>query len=604
VIIVSHWHFKRYITSELEESKGRGFDYSLLKELLRMLKPYKFKIAIPLMASFVGIITSLILPYVTKIIVDIGIVNRNLDVLVKMSLLYLLILLISWIISFLRSYYMSWLANRVIYDFRERMFQHLHELDLQYFSENTAGKIISRIINDTESLGEVVSSGAIDLISSILMLGGALFIMVRLSLELSVLVFALIPLMVITTVIIAKKTRKAYLKTREKIAEVTSELEKTVAGAKEIQTFIMRKKLNIQEFTRVNLENLRATLEATKLTSSMRPIMNLIRALGLCLILWYGGQLLLNGKLTIGTLIAFFGYVDMFFRPVITLTMFYNTIQAALAAIERVIEFLKKEPRIKEKDDAIELTDVKGEIVFEDVVFGYEPEKPVIKGISLKIRAGERVAIVGPTGTGKTTLINLLMRFYDPQRGRVLIDGIDVRDVKISSLRKNIGYISQEPILFSGTVMDNIKLGREVDDRRVIEVCKLIGLHEFIERLPQGYYTMIREGGKNLSVGQRQLIAFARALLMNPKILIFDEAASSVDPETEIRLQRAISSILREKTCIIIAHRLSMARNVDRIVVMDEGRIVEEGTHEELLAKGGLYTKLYRLQYSRVTLRA
>ena len=594
------WHIRRYIMAETEENKVKVFSYSLLRELWNMLKPYKLKIAIPLIGSLIGVATSLVTPYITKILVDVGIVNKNIEVLVNMSLLYLLVLAVSWGVSFLRSYYMSWLANRVIYDFRKKMFQHLHELDMGYFSEKPVGKIISRIINDTESLGEVISSGIIDLLSSILMLGGALVIMIKLSLELSLLVFGLIPIMALTTIVMARKTRKAYLRTREKIAEVTSELEKTIAGAKEIQTFVMRKKLNIREFTKVNLENLRATLEATKLTSSIRPVMELIRAMGICLILWYGGTLLLEGKITIGTLIAFFGYVERFFRPVITLTMFYNTIQAALAAVERVIEFLKREPKIKEKENAIKLKDVSGEITFEDVVFGYKPEEPVIKGVSFKIRAGEKVAIVGPTGAGKTTLVNLLMRFYDPQKGRVLIDGVDVRDVKISSLRRNIGYVSQEPILFSGTIMDNIKFGREVDDEKVIEVCKLIGLHEVIESLPQGYHTMIREGGKNLSVGQRQLIALARALLTNPKILVFDEAASSVDPETEHKMQTAITGILKDRTCIVIAHRLSMAKNVDRIIVMDSGRIVEEGTHEELLAKGGLYTRLYELQYGQI----
>ena len=594
------WHIRRYIMAETEENKVKVFSYSLLRELWNMLKPYKLKIAIPLIGSLIGVATSLVTPYITKILVDVGIVNKNIEVLVNMSLLYLLVLAVSWGVSFLRSYYMSWLANRVIYDFRKKMFQHLHELDMGYFSEKPVGKIISRIINDTESLGEVISSGIIDLLSSILMLGGALVIMIKLSLELSLLVFGLIPIMALTTIVMARKTRKAYLRTREKIAEVTSELEKTIAGAKEIQTFVMRKKLNIREFTKVNLENLRATLEATKLTSSIRPVMELIRAMGICLILWYGGTLLLEGKITIGTLIAFFGYVERFFRPVITLTMFYNTIQAALAAVERVIEFLKREPKIKEKENAIKLKDVSGEITFEDVVFGYKPEEPVIKGVSFKIRAGEKVAIVGPTGAGKTTLVNLLMRFYDPQKGRVLIDGVDVRDVKVSSLRRNIGYVSQEPILFSGTIMDNIKFGREVDDEKVIEVCKLIGLHEVIESLPQGYHTMIREGGKNLSVGQRQLIALARALLTNPKILVFDEAASSVDPETEHKMQTAITGILKDRTCIVIAHRLSMAKNVDRIIVMDSGRIVEEGTHEELLAKGGLYTRLYELQYGQI----
>jgi len=594
---VSHWYFRRYVTSE-EERAGRASP-QLLREVAAMVRPYWAKMVALLAAAIVGIASNLAVPYITKQMIDVGVLRGDVAALTALSLTYLAALGASWAASYVRGYYTSWVANRVIYDLRVRMFKHLHRLDLDYFARNPPGKVMSRIINDTESLGEAVSVGVVDLVASVLTLGGALLIMVKLSLELSLVAFSIVPIMAVATLVIARRTRRAHLRTREKVAEVTSELEKSVAGAREMLTYIMRRRASIREFARVNLETLRASLEATKMTASISPVMNLIRAGGICAVLWYGGHLLVEGRVTVGTLVAFFGYLEMFFRPVMTLTMFYNTIQAALAALERIVGFLKEEPRVKERPDAVELRDVAGEVVFEDVWFGYDPSRPVIRGVSLRIRPGERVAIVGPTGAGKTTLVSLLLRFYDPQRGRVLIDGVDVRDVKIESLRRCVGYVPQEAVLFSGTVMDNIKFGRDVPDEEVVELCKLIGLHELIMQLPQGYQTPVREGGKNLSVGQRQLIAVARALLTNPKILVFDEAASSVDPVTEEKIRRTISTLLRGRTCIIIAHRLSMAAGADRIVVMDGGRVVEEGTHEELLKKGGLYAHLYEIQYGR-----
>ncbi|RLF06554.1 MAG: ABC transporter ATP-binding protein, partial [Thermoprotei archaeon] len=372
------------------------------------------------------------------------------------------------------------------------------------------------------------------------------------------------------------------------------------SGAKVVQAFSYRKKINIESFSRINRENLEINVQATKVVSSIGPTMSVIRALGIALILWYGGMLVSQGKLTIGTLVAFYGYVDMFFRPILMITMFYNTLQSTLAAAERVVDFLRWE---KEEDyGSIDKMPEKGEIEYKNVVFGYDERIPVIKGVSFRVRPGERVAIVGPTGSGKTTLVNLLLRFYDPWEGQILIDGMDVREYKLDALRKSIAFVSQEPILFDGTVYENMTLANSsISKEEVIRMLEYLGLKEIIDKLPEGLDTKILEGGKNISMGQRQVISYIRALIVNPKILVLDEATSSLDLYTEEKLQKALEKISKGKTMIIIAHRLQTIINSDRIIVIHNGRIVEEGTHDELLEMKGLYARLYESQFAKIT---
>jgi len=389
---------------------------------------------------------------------------------------------------------------------------------------------------------------------------------------------------------------------RTRISKVTSKLQESISGIREIQSF-KRERDTIEEFSNVNLENFQANLQATKVWGSFFPTIQFIQALGSGIVILYGGWLAFNGMLgsmedAVGTLITFVMYVGMFFGPIFDLTNFYNTVQSALAAAERIFEMLDVEPEIKDSEDAVEIPSIKGDIEFRNVVFGYDPEHPVLHNVSFHVKPKETIALVGPTGAGKSTIVKMLCRFYDPQSGQILIDGYDIKKVKQKSLRRRMGIVLQETFLFSGTIMDNIKYGKiDATDEEAITAAKLVGAHQFIEKLPDGYNTRIGERGAGLSVGQKQLISFARALLRNPAILILDEATSSIDPYTDLLIRKAMKVLLRDRTSIIIAHRLSTVRDADRILVIDDGRIVEEGSHEELIKKGGLYSHLYEMQF-------
>jgi len=395
---------------------------------------------------------------------------------------------------------------------------------------------------------------------------------------------------------VLRRARRAYRETRKKIAEVTSRISQDVAGAAVVQAFSFRRQRNVEEFRRINEENLRANVQAEAASSSMSLAMAVIEALGVVLVLVYGGNLVMRGLATVGTLVAFYGYLASFFRPLRMLVMFLTTLQSTMAAAERVFIFLeewKPEPDVGDVNEPPQM----GEVEFKDVVFGYKEGQPALKGVSFKVEQGEFAAIVGPTGAGKTTIVNLLLRFYEPWSGQILIDGVDIRRYKLSALRRAMLMIPQEPLLVSGTVLENILLANPKATRKEVEAAiRALGLWDIVESLPQGLDTPVLEGGKNLSVGQRQLVSFLRAFVANPKILILDEATSSIDPRTEARLQEALERLIKGRTTIVIAHRLQTIVRADHIIVIEDGRVVEEGRHEELLAKGGAYARLYGIQ--------
>jgi len=599
------YHMTRGL-SETSKEKRKVPSRVLVSRMLGYILPYKRRLAVVVLSIIVTSITGSIGPYILgREIISKYIMRGDLAGLQAVGLLYVGILLLNWLFGALRGYMIGSIGQSMLFKMRAQLFTHLQRLSFSFFDRSKSGDIVSRVTNDTDSIGETFISGVASVLSDILSLGLVIFFMVNMSVHLTLASMAVIPLIIAAAWFFQSKFKAAYRETRLKISKVTSKLEEGISGIREIQSFSREREV-MESFKEANIENLQANLQASKVWGTFFPTVQLIQAIGMSIVILYGGMMALtpNGPLgplneAVGTLIAFILYINMFFRPIFDLTNFYNMIQSALAAAERIFEFLDTSPEIVDSPDAVDLPSVKGEIEFENVTFGYDPAHPVIHNMSFRVKPKETVALVGPTGAGKSTIIKLLSRFYEPQSGVIRIDGYDIRKVKQSSLRKHIGMVLQENFLFNNTIMENIRYGRlDASDEEVINAAKIVGAHEFIEKLPDGYSTVVGERGLRLSVGQRQLIAFARALLRNPSILILDEATSSIDPYTELMIKNAMRVLLKDRTSIVIAHRLSTVRNADRILVIDDGRIVEEGSHEELIKKeDGLYRRLYEMQF-------
>jgi len=575
----------------------------IFARLLRYLTPYKKWIAIITFAVIVTSVTGIASPYILgREIISKYILKGDLYGLQAIILVFMGIQIANWAANTIRIYGLGKVGQSLLLKMRTDLFSHLQRLSFSFFDRSDSGDLISRVTNDTDAIGEAFTSGLVQVSSDMLSLLMIVIVMFSIDIRLSLASMTVVPLILIAAILFNSKFRAAYRMQRTKISTVTSKLQEGISGIREIQSFTRERDM-MEDFKTANLENFQANLQATKVWGSFFPTIQLIQTLGTGIVILYGGWLAFNGMLgpmeeAIGTLITFIMYVGMFFGPIFDLANFYNTVQSSLAAAERIFRILDIEPEIKDDIDAIEIPRIEGEIEFRDVTFGYRPENPVLHNVSFHVKPKETIALVGPTGAGKSTIIKLLCRFYDPQSGRILIDGYDVKKVKLKSLRRQMGIVLQETFLFSGTIIDNIRYGKpEATDEEVIAAAKLVGAHEFIENLPDGYYTKIGEGGVGLSVGQKQLVSFARALLRDPAILILDEATSSIDPYTDLLIRKAMKTLLKDRTSIIIAHRLSTVRDVDRILVIDDGRIVEEGSHEELIKKGGLYSYLYKMQF-------
>lgn len=585
---------------EDEEHVRKVPDRVLIARLATYMLKHKGRVTIAVVTVLAASLSGLVPPFLLKIAIDNHIVRGDLTGLTYISLILVAVYLINWFSDYLRTYQISWLGQNMVNEIRMNLFSRLQDLSFSFYDRSEAGRIISRVTNDTDTLSMIFVQGIVTFFSDILTLVGIVVVMLWLSVSLTLVTLLVIPLLLLSTWLFQTRLRRAYRATRKKIAQVTSKLQESISGIREIQSFT-RERDTMEVFRQANVENLQANVQVGRIFALLMPVIQIIGAIGTCIVLWYGGILTAGGGITLGILVAFLAYVTQFFRPIVNLSTFYNTIQSAMAAAERIFETMDTRPEIVDAPAAIELPLVESRVTFQNVSFGYNPKDPVLRNVDFVVESGKTLAIVGPTGAGKSTIVRLLSRFYEPQSGTITVGGNDIENVTIESLRKQMGIVLQEPFLFSGTVMENIRYGKlEATDEEVTNISKLIGAHEFIMSLSDGYKTEVGERGGRLSMGQRQLVSFARALLHDPPILILDEATSSLDPYTELKIKEGLSVLLRNRTSLVIAHRLSTVRKADNIIVVNNGRIVEEGNHRELMRKKGLYSQLYNKQFKDI----
>ena len=568
------------------------------RELLSLVLTFRLDVAVVSLAIAFNSLATLLSPYVLSLTIDRGVVGADYASLPMYVGLYVLLVLAQWVTQVVRVSRTEVLGQKVLSSLRETMFRRYMSATLDFYQGYQVGDLVSRLVNDTSTVNEALVTGLLNVVGDLVSMLGSLAIMVYLSPQLTLASLVTVPPMVLVARVFGGRLRRAWREVRERVSRLTSIVEESASGIEVVKSFGLEDSV-LSRFERTSREVYSQTIRASVLAGLFFPLMGVLSSLAVAVVLIYGGYLYLSGALSIGVLVAFTQYVNRLMGPINDLVFMYDSLQTALAALDRNYEVLKSGQ--VESDEGIDLVDVRGEVVFDHVWFEYVPGIPVLKDVNITIRPGEVVALVGHTGAGKTTMANLLMKFYEPTRGRILVDGVDIRNVRRSSLRRFISYIPQETFLFPGTVIDNIRVVKpEASDEEVIEVCRRLGIHRFVERLPNGYYTDVGEVGKRLSTGERQLIAIARALLKDSRIVIVDEALSSVDSETEEMLKKAIRELLRGRTGIVIAHRLTTARDCDRVIVLADGRVVEQGTFSELMAKRGVFYSMYVSQVGGV----
>ena len=588
-----------------EEILAKGYDANVTRRLIALARPYRRDVLASFLLMLLGSGASVAGPYLVKIALDSGLRAGSLAVLRQAVLLYLVVSLIQWFSIYTRINIMARAGTSIIYDLRNWLFAHLQNLSLSFFSHYSVGRVITRVINDVGVLREFITWAVLAIARDLLSLVGIMVAMLALNSRLTLLTFSVLPLMVMATIFFRKRARENYRQVRAAISWVNSVLAENINGVRVVQAF-SRQGINYHRFSQeVNQNNLQTNLRAARIASALPSVIELLGSLATALVIWRGGEAVLGENLggvspiTPGVLVAFVLYIDRFFEPIRDLSRRYDTFQSVMAGGERIFGLLDTPVEVGDQSQAVDLPPIKGEVRFENVSFHYADDPTlVLQEVDLHVKPGRAVALVGETGAGKSTLVKLLSRFHDPTQGRILIDGKDIRTVTQTSLRRQMGIVLQDPFLFAGSVRDNIIFGRlDATQAEIEAAAKAVGAHQFIENLRHGYDTAVEEGGMLLSVGQRQLISFARALLADPRILILDEATSSVDTQTERQIQLALARLLKDRTAFVIAHRLSTVVNADLIVVIQDGRIVEQGTHSELLARGEHYYQLYRLGF-------
>ncbi|MEC1755357.1 ABC transporter ATP-binding protein [Bacillus mojavensis] len=586
-----------YSSDEIIE---KPFNWDQMWRLLSYVKPYR-KTILPLsfLTVLIGTAVKLVIPILIGVyVLDQAITAKNSELLMQLMILISVLYAVNYAANMLRIRWMNQLGQHVIYDLRQHLFTHVQRLSHRFFDQRSAGSILVRIMNDINSLQELFTSGVINLLTDLLLLAGVVIILFTLSPELTIAIMVTLPIMFFISTSLRKKIRRSWQTVRLKQSKLNSHLNESIQGIRVTQAFTQEQE-NMTYFDGVNQENYQSWREATRKNAVFRPLVEMTNAIGTAVLIWYGATLIMNETITVGVFVSFAFYLGMFWEPISRLGQVYNQLLMGMASSERIFEFLDEQPNVKEKPEAIHKKNIKGHISFEEVEFSYDEKRKALHSVSFSIPAGSTLALVGHTGSGKTTIANLISRFYDATGGTIKIDGIPIADLSLASLRSQISIVLQDTFIFSGTIMENIRFGRpDASDEEVIKAAQAVGADEFISGLAEGYETEVEERGSVLSAGQRQLISFARALLADPAIIILDEATASIDTETEVKIQQALKTLLKDRTAVMIAHRLSTIRDADHIIVLDHGRKMEGGNHEQLLGKGGIYAGLVKSQYS------
>ncbi|WP_102027506.1 ABC transporter ATP-binding protein [Salirhabdus sp. Marseille-P4669] len=584
----------------IDTAIDKPFNWKQMFRLLTYMKPYaKTLLPAAMIAMLISTAIRLFVPIVIgTLLIDHAIGNKDVELLWKLVVGVAVLYLINYVANIFRIRWVNHLGQNIIYDLRDHLFAHVQKLSHRFFDSRSAGSILVRILNDVNSLQELFTNGIINLLMDMVTLVGIVIILFMLSPKLALAIMIVLPLMFLISTKLRKNIRRSWQDVRIQQSRLNSHLNESLQGIRITQSFSQEQE-NTEFFGGVNKDNYENWRIASKKSAMFRPLVEMCNAIGTAILIWFGSYLIINDpNVTTGVFVSFAFYLGMFWDPISRLGQNYNQLLMAMSSSERIFEYLDEEPNVKETENPIELSDMKGHIEFDKVQFSYDANRIALHEISLEMKAGETVALVGHTGSGKSTIANLISRFYDPTKGVVKVDGLDIREVSLNSLRNHISVVLQDTFIFSGTIMDNIRFGRpNATDEEVIEAAKVVGAHDFIQRLSNGYLTEVEERGNILSVGERQLLSFARALLADPKIIILDEATASIDTETEQKIQRALKKLLKGRTSIIIAHRLSTIREADNIIVLDHGRIMEQGNHGALMEHKGIYYELVKAQF-------